>query len=307
MSKFTPSVALVFMLAVFMIGCEARPVVPIDETLAYAPMRAQEMLSSERESQVDITFTPPTPEQKAGPRVEIEARFLAADPSLLARHLAFKPEETHKIITQSEADRITKQLQDHHMTRTLTAPRLTVFSSQRAYVVVGKQSAFVHDMIFEPASGGKGGTFKPVVDTIPTGVLLDVAAQVDGDTAVFTRLAAKDTRLVGMRLCSVTIIEKGKRSGVFWQEAILMDGICPIKNPCKMHLRDGEVLVAPLTFKVRQTSANARAYFPPGYVRESVDDATGTTLNPGSRPALAGLQQVVLLKVRVIQPKPDAK
>jgi general secretion pathway protein D len=67
---------------------------------------------------------------------------------------------------------------------TLTAPRVTLFNGQRAYVFVGTQRSYVSDL--EPIVGQGSVGFNPIIDTLETGVVLDVQATVSSDRKYVT-------------------------------------------------------------------------------------------------------------------------
>jgi type II secretory pathway component GspD/PulD (secretin)/tetratricopeptide (TPR) repeat protein len=66
----------------------------------------------------------------------------------------------------------------------LTAPRVTLFNGQRAYVLVATQQAYVSDLTPVVAEGV--GLFDPTIDVIESGVLLDVQATVSSDRKYVT-------------------------------------------------------------------------------------------------------------------------
>ena len=66
----------------------------------------------------------------------------------------------------------------------LTAPRVTLFNGQRAYVLVARQLAYVSDLT--PIVGNNAVGFDPTIDTIESGVVLDVAATVSADRKYVT-------------------------------------------------------------------------------------------------------------------------
>jgi general secretion pathway protein D len=67
---------------------------------------------------------------------------------------------------------------------TLTAPRVTLFNGQRAYVLVATQRAYVSDL--EPVVGNNVAAFDPTIDVVSSGVLLDVQATVSADRKYVT-------------------------------------------------------------------------------------------------------------------------
>jgi general secretion pathway protein D len=66
----------------------------------------------------------------------------------------------------------------------VTAPRITLFNGQRAYVLVAVTRAYVSDL--EPIVGSNAVGFDPVISTVQSGVLLDVAATVSSDRKYVT-------------------------------------------------------------------------------------------------------------------------
>jgi general secretion pathway protein D len=66
----------------------------------------------------------------------------------------------------------------------LTAPRVTVFNGQQAYVVVATEQAYVSDL--EPVTGDNVGLFNPIIGVIPSGVRLVVSPTVSADRKYVT-------------------------------------------------------------------------------------------------------------------------
>jgi general secretion pathway protein D len=67
---------------------------------------------------------------------------------------------------------------------TLTAPRVTLFNGQRAYVLVATQRAYVSDL--EAVVGNNTSSFEPTIDVVSSGVILDVQATVSADRKYVT-------------------------------------------------------------------------------------------------------------------------
>jgi type II secretory pathway component GspD/PulD (secretin)/tetratricopeptide (TPR) repeat protein len=85
---------------------------------------------------------------------------------------------------------------------TLTAPRVTLFNGQRAYVFIGLQQAYVSDL--QPVVGSGAVGFNPTVATLSTGVVLDVTATVSADRKYVTlTLRPQLTRLLGLQVFPV--------------------------------------------------------------------------------------------------------
>jgi general secretion pathway protein D len=69
-------------------------------------------------------------------------------------------------------------------TSTMTAPRITLFNGQRAFVVVSTETAYVSDLT--PIVGTNAVAFDPTVGIAQSGVLLDVQATVSADRKYVT-------------------------------------------------------------------------------------------------------------------------
>lgn len=66
----------------------------------------------------------------------------------------------------------------------VTAPRLTLFNGQRAFVLVSRQTAYVSDL--EPIVAQQAVAFNPTIGLVQSGVLLDVQATVSSDRKYVT-------------------------------------------------------------------------------------------------------------------------
>ncbi len=78
-----------------------------------------------------------------------------------------------------QVDFLIQATQAHATTRQLTAPKITLSNSQRAYITVARQQAYVREYI--PVVSGNATAYRPVIDYIPTGAVLDVAATASAD------------------------------------------------------------------------------------------------------------------------------
>ena len=66
----------------------------------------------------------------------------------------------------------------------LTAPRVTLFNGQRAYVLVANQRAYVSNL--DAVVGNNSQSFQPEIDVVNSGVVLDVQATVSADRKYVT-------------------------------------------------------------------------------------------------------------------------
>jgi len=74
--------------------------------------------------------------------------------------------------------------QAEQTSRLLTAPRLTLFNGQRAYIAVAQVFAYIAN--YEPVVGENSAALRPIVGYIPTGSVLDVEATVSADRRYVT-------------------------------------------------------------------------------------------------------------------------
>jgi type II secretory pathway component GspD/PulD (secretin)/tetratricopeptide (TPR) repeat protein len=87
-------------------------------------------------------------------------------------------------MNEIQVDLLVRATQANRRNTTLTAPRLTFFNGQRAYVLVSTQTAYVSDLA--PVVGTSSVGFDPTVSVISTGVVLDVEGTVSADRRYVT-------------------------------------------------------------------------------------------------------------------------
>jgi len=83
-----------------------------------------------------------------------------------------------------QVDFLIRATQAHASTRLLTAPRVTLFNGQRAYMSVATQQAYIAEI--EPIVSENAVGLRPVVRYAPTGTMLDVDATVSHDRRYVT-------------------------------------------------------------------------------------------------------------------------
>jgi len=81
-----------------------------------------------------------------------------------------------------QVDFLLQATQAHQASRTLNAPRITLWNGQNAYVTVSTQTAYIsgYDAVASTGEGGEPITV-PVISFVPTGATLDVEATVTED------------------------------------------------------------------------------------------------------------------------------
>ena len=83
-----------------------------------------------------------------------------------------------------QVDFLLRATQAHATSRTLTAPRVTLFNGQRAYVTVSTQQAYISGAEAVVAEGAT--SFNPEISYVPTGTILDIDATVSHDRRYVT-------------------------------------------------------------------------------------------------------------------------
>jgi type II secretory pathway component GspD/PulD (secretin) len=83
-----------------------------------------------------------------------------------------------------QVDFILDATQANSSSRSLTAPRLTLFNGQRAYVTISTQQAYVSDL--EPVVSDNSVAFNPQISYVPTGTVMDVEATISADRRYVT-------------------------------------------------------------------------------------------------------------------------
>ncbi|MFZ4574620.1 MAG: hypothetical protein ACOYN0_09500 [Phycisphaerales bacterium] len=108
-----------------------------------------------------------------------------------------------------QVDFLIKATQADRRTVTLTAPRLTFTNSQRAWVAVATQIAFVSDL--QPTVSESAVGFDPDLDVVSEGVVLDVEGTVSADRRyVFLTVRTAVSKIEGFNSVGVTAIAGGQ-------------------------------------------------------------------------------------------------
>ncbi|MEM1445856.1 MAG: hypothetical protein AAGF84_07370 [Planctomycetota bacterium] len=129
-------------------------------------------------------FTPIAVEQNSfelgqrGSTILTPARFLGGGVAGLPDALDFGV----SFIDDLEVDLLVRATQASNRSLTLTAPRVTFFNGQRAYVLVATEVAFISDLEPVPDTG----SFDVTVSSVNSGVVLDVEGTVSADRRYVT-------------------------------------------------------------------------------------------------------------------------
>lgn len=124
-----------------------------------------------------------------GRQIQVTTRFLTGSNKLdweRSRQDRWTPYAELQIwsdpLNDTEVTSLLDSQNKHQRTTTLTAPRLTVFNGERAFVKVATETAYVKDLT--PIVSNEAVVFDPTVDTVESGVTLDCTAVIaqDGQT-----------------------------------------------------------------------------------------------------------------------------
>jgi type II secretory pathway component GspD/PulD (secretin) len=149
-------------------------------------------------------------EQLREPRslqVSIEARFITLDPTKLDESLRQKLSPSFEgkadkpgvsFLTDDDVQAVIRASQQSKESEIVTAPRLTLFNGQRAFVQVQTQRAYVSGYSLEVGHDGKQ-RWEPKVSVTQAGIELDASATASADRKYVTlTLRPELTRLVAM-------------------------------------------------------------------------------------------------------------
>jgi hypothetical protein len=137
----------------------------------------------------------PTALAAADPAWEIlhsvgEARQTTGTGKMAVSPLFLSPEQMTTLLAE-----IARQ----HDAATLTAPRMTTFNGQRAFVKVATQRAYVADLKVTRDKTGAFKSYDPVIDTAESGMTVDVQATASADRKYVTvTVRPKLSKLVAM-------------------------------------------------------------------------------------------------------------
>jgi type II secretory pathway component GspD/PulD (secretin) len=87
-------------------------------------------------------------------------------------------------LSDFQANLVVQATQDEVNSSNLTAPRVTLFNGQRAYVLVSTETAYVSNLT--PVVGAGIAAYEPTISIVQSGVVLDVTATISADRKYVT-------------------------------------------------------------------------------------------------------------------------
>lgn len=113
-------------------------------------------------------------------------------------HEAFAPGGKPVVLADDDVQDLLKDAQSGSGSTIITAPRVTVFDGQRAYVVVSQQKAYRAGVGVSEVNGRR--VSEPLISTVSTGVVVKLRPAVDEDGAhVALDLQFEEAKLLDMR------------------------------------------------------------------------------------------------------------
>ncbi len=295
MHKTTLVVSLLLLLLVFEAGCESTPGQPTLKAPDYGLITPQQKLRADEPS-ADPSAA--DSEDRQGPMLQIDAKFLTSSARLIAEHLDMESGMSRAIVSDEQVSIAIDACRELQQTKLLIVPTLTLFSNQPGFIKIGIVQEFVSDTVYDPNSESDDGPapFTPVIDRFAAETTLSFNAEIKDDSIIINNLQARETELLAWRLCNAAIPRKGKLGSVFWKEAIYMERQGAVTQVDPARIEPGQWLVIPMAGQVRQTTGNARAYAIGGDVQESLTSSAPI----GGASAVAEEQLVLLITARPI-------
>jgi beta-lactamase regulating signal transducer with metallopeptidase domain len=145
----------------------------------------------EHQGQLIVTQSPANHDQlgrllaqlrsKRGVQIVVECRFLTSDDALKQLREILGPDHDLAkagsfFLTDEQSQALVRAMKESNPSATLSAPRITLFNGQRAFVMVATETAYVAE--FTEKSDKK---FEPIVKTVNSGLVFDCQATATAD------------------------------------------------------------------------------------------------------------------------------
>jgi general secretion pathway protein D len=123
-----------------------------------------------------------------GVQIAVEARFISIDPAVLDKAMGERFKSTIGKsgaatvwqLADDEVQAVLKATQEGKQSTLLTAPRITLFNGQRAFVNVSTQTPYISGFTVTKKDAGET-RYEPKVGMVDSGVMLDVRATASAD------------------------------------------------------------------------------------------------------------------------------
>lgn len=212
-------------------------------------------------------------------QIRVDVKFISArNATLKQAGLDLAANGGIKFVAAEAAQDFLRQLRAGPKARFLSEPILLVLAGVKASVTTGT------DMHVTDYYARSDGTYTPVSNSEFLGLGLEVTAGVDGNDIAIRGFAPYMNALLGVRRCTAKFDDQTEK---FWEEPVVWTG----SGSYDIRLKPGMCAVVPLTFSVRQATANARAFAKGGKVKESYTSRNND---------VASEQVIVLLSAKVV-------
>jgi beta-lactamase regulating signal transducer with metallopeptidase domain len=170
-------------------------------------LQGQLIITQTQENQRSIALLLDQLRETHAIQITVESRFVTLDPAALDESLRQKLVMTFQgkdkpsatFLTDEDAASLLRASQQQKESTIITAPRLTLFNGQRAFVMAATQRAYVSGYTATKQADGKA-KWEPIVSSAEAGVTLDVMAVCSADRKYATlTLRPELTKLVAVR------------------------------------------------------------------------------------------------------------
>jgi hypothetical protein len=165
-----------------------------DSTNKMCELSGQLIVTATPETQSQITALLDQLRECRAIQISLEMRFVSIDPDRLPKNVADalrqsfgkKPPETKiAFLSPEQTDELIRQAVKLPESSLISAPRITIFNGQRAFVNVSTSQAYVAGMNVIQSADGKTG-YDPEIKNISTGVQIDACATASADRKYVT-------------------------------------------------------------------------------------------------------------------------
>jgi hypothetical protein len=174
---------------------------------ALRELQGQLIITQTQENQRQIAVLLDQLRETHAVQITVESRFVTLDPAAVDESLRQKLVSTFQgkdkpgvtFLTDEDVEAVLRASQQQKESTSVTAPRITLFNGQRAYVMVSTQRAYVSGYTATKQADGKA-KWEPEVSVASAGVTLDVMAVCSQDRKYATlTLRPELTKLVAVR------------------------------------------------------------------------------------------------------------